>query len=341
MGVPPAIESIIRDISRKNDIKILFCCLFGSSLYGTRIEGKSDLDIKGIFLPSLSSCILGSAPQNICFSTGSGASRNHAKDVDIEFWSLQNWLLSLLPAGDTGAMDLLFAPSNESCVIRRDPVLDSVFSNPLRLVNINGASGYASYSIGQAKKYGIKGSRLGAIKRVHEWLAKNCPHPERHERLESYLEKIAAQCGQDAYCAIISKGCEHALQLCGKIHLASTRVAEFKRRIDAEFEQYGGRAVLAEQNQGLDFKALSHAVRALDQMLELGTTGAIVYPLKNRKLLIDIKQGKYSWASLEKMIVDKLGRVNRMMEDMDLPENDLAFARKIVLDCYANLEIFP
>jgi hypothetical protein len=34
---------------------------------------------------------------------------------------------------------------------------------------------YAEYSLGQAKKYGIKGSRVGALKAVRAWL--HVPYP--------------------------------------------------------------------------------------------------------------------------------------------------------------------
>ncbi|MDR2819838.1 MAG: nucleotidyltransferase domain-containing protein [Desulfovibrio sp.] len=44
---------------------LLFLTLFGSSLYGTETPGKSDLDVRGIFLPSANSLILHKAQKRL------------------------------------------------------------------------------------------------------------------------------------------------------------------------------------------------------------------------------------------------------------------------------------
>ncbi len=158
------------ELCRQNNATLLFLTLFGSSLYGTQSPGKSDVDIRGIFLPSVVSLQLNEAPKSLHYSTGNNECRNTAHDVDIDLWSVQHWLLKLLPAGDTGALDVLFAPSNTECTLFRSPVLDAVFADPLKLIDASSGRAYAEYSLGQAKKYGIKGSRIGALRRVWHWL---------------------------------------------------------------------------------------------------------------------------------------------------------------------------
>lgn len=59
---------------------------------------------------------------------------------------------------------------------------------------------------------------------------------------------------------------EKALQLCAKLHMGTVRMPEMIRRVEADMQRYGARAEEAERNERLDFKALSHALRALDQM---------------------------------------------------------------------------
>ncbi|MDR3176772.1 MAG: nucleotidyltransferase domain-containing protein [Desulfovibrio sp.] len=325
-----------RELCREHDAALLFLTLFGSALYGTQVPGKSDLDVRGVFLPSLASLVLDKAPEILHFSTGDNVRRNCAADMDMDLWSARHWLLKLLPAGDTGALDLIFAPSNAECILYRHPALDAVFASPLRLMDTAGGRAYAEYSLGQAKKYGIKGSRIGVLKSVRNWLRENCPEPAENERLEACLDALVNACGDGRYCSSATvRGEERALQLCGKLHVASISVRELVRRVEAGMRRYGARAEAAELNEGLDFKALSHALRALDQMEELLETGKIVFPLKNREELIAVKEGKYPWSELEPRILKRLELVDRLREQANfVGVHDAAFAEKCLLDCY-------
>ena len=256
-------------LCHEHGASLLFLTLFGATLYGTEMPHKSDLDVRGIFLPSKESLALNKAPKSLHFSTGNNERRNLAGDVDIDLWSVQHWLLKLLPSGDTGALDVLFAPSHAACTLFRHPALDAVFAEPLRLMDTGKGRAYAEYSLGQAKKYGIKGSRVGALKVVRVWLQTHCPDPRPNERLGDFLDALAASCVDDRFCSNVTVRGERALQLCGKLHMDTVRMPELIRRVEADMRRYGARAEEAERNEGLDFKALSHALRALDQMEEL------------------------------------------------------------------------
>lgn len=336
MNVPsPTRQALVvqaQTLCRERGASLLYLTLFGSTLYGTEAPGTSDLDVRGIFLPSPDSLFLNDAPKSLHFSTGSNERRNGAADVDIDLWSAQHWLLKLLPAGDTGALDVLFSPSHAACTLYRDPVLDPVFARPLRLMDTVKGRAYAAYSLGQAKKYGIKGSRIGALKAVRHWLQE---HAVAAGRLGDHLPALLAACGDDRFCTAATVQGEAALQLCGKLHVGGLRMAEFARRVESDMRRYGGRAEEAERNRGLDFKALSHALRALAQMEELLQTGRIVFPLREREELLAVKQGRHSWAELEPRIVSRLAAVDALREHASyVAEYDADFARGCVLACY-------
>jgi hypothetical protein len=325
-----------RALCHEHGASLLFLTLFGSTLYGTETPGKSDLDARGIFLPSEESLALNKAPKNLHFSTGNNERRNLAGDVDIDLWSVQHWLLKLLPSGDTGALDVLFAPSHAACTLFRHSALDAVFAEPLRLVDTSKGRAYAEYSIGQAKKYGIKGSRVGALKEVRAWLQTHCPEPQPNERLGDYLDALAACCASDRFCSVVTVRNERALQICGKLHMDTVRMPELIRRVEADMRRYGARAEEAERNEGLDFKALSHALRALDQMEELLQTGRIVFPLRNRAGLISVKKGEYPWREVEPRILERLAAVDALRENAPFTGTyDAGFAEACVLACYA------
>ena len=81
---------------------------FGAHLYGTATP-ESDLDYKGIFLPTKDELLLGRVPKSRNYSTGKDNSRNTKNDVDTEMYSL-HYFIKLACDGQTVAMDMLFPP---------------------------------------------------------------------------------------------------------------------------------------------------------------------------------------------------------------------------------------
>lgn len=324
------VAGIANDLCKASDSTLLYLVYFGSRLYGTSTV-NSDTDVKGVFLPALDAVILGKSSRSLRYSTGDDKGRNCAADIDIELWSAGFWTQTLLPAGDTGAQDLLFSVSSPDCVIYRSSILDPVFNNPLKFIDLANNRAYAQYSLSQAKKYGIKGSRLGTIRSIWKWL-------ETHGisgKLAPHIQELVNLGNETSHCFSKEIDGINALVLCGKVHFGGITLAEFKGRVWRDMEKYGARAVAAEKNQGIDFKALSHAMRALDQMEELLLTGSIKYPLAGREKLIKIKNGEIPWTDLEKMILDRLCEVISLHDKLaEKHTHDQVFAENFLLSCY-------
>ena len=54
----------------------LFECVHGSHLYGLNTP-ESDIDYKGVFMPSIDELLLGKSPKQISESTGNDSSKKH------------------------------------------------------------------------------------------------------------------------------------------------------------------------------------------------------------------------------------------------------------------------
>jgi len=282
-------EELMREalsLCGKNGAHLLYLTRFGSELYGTNTI-NSDTDAKGVFLPNLDDLILGKAPKNLIYKTSDNGERNTKDDVDINLWSLQYWL-ELLQKGDTNAIDLLFSYNSPSMIYCVNGLEYMMEENYGKFYSPKNLSAYTGYIIGQAKKYGVKGSRLGVIKRVYEWLDENITVG----RLEHFMDAILKECGEPSYCFEKEVNNQRSVILCGKVHQGTIQMDEFRDRIQKDYEGYGERARLAEQNEGIDWKALSHAVRCIHQMTMLLKNGRIVFPLKTSEYLKHIKQGK-------------------------------------------------
>src|SRR5262249_29594593 len=100
--------------------------------------------------------------------------RNRPGDVDREYYSLQRYL-ALLAAGQTMAIDMLFAPDTVM-VKPPSPVWRDIQAHAPRFVSRR-ASAFVRYCRPQANKYGIKGSRVAAARRA---LAPNQTAEEKH-----------------------------------------------------------------------------------------------------------------------------------------------------------------
>ncbi len=328
-----------QDLCVDNGYKLLYLSKFGSHLYGTNTE-KSDLDFKGIFLPKKDDLLLSKLKQikkSITYSNSNPNVKNDKTNYDIQLWSLQYWLY-MLKQGETGAIDLLFSPTNQECFIFKDSILDDFFNNPLKLLDIKNTDRYVYYAINQARKYGIKGSRLGALKKVYDILTKaiNDNTIKLNDKLQDVMHNFHDRCYDQSYCFVKVIGGEKFLILNGKKHLYNITVKEFLNRIESDYHTYGKRARLACVNQGIDWKAISHSIRCIIQMKHLLRYGYINFPLKESWFLKKIKNGEIAWKKLEKLIVVNLKRIKTMQKECNIESRfDKDFVYSKVLSVYS------
>lgn len=322
-----------KDLCEKNGHTLLYLTRFGSHLYGTDTE-DSDEDFKGLFLPNKTMMLLGDRCKSLSYHSGDDVSRNTSDDLDIELWSIQYYLENL-GKGETNSIDLLFSFTNPSEIVYYDQQLHVLFNNPLRFFDPKNCNAFIGYAIGQAKKYGIKGSRLGIIKQIYEWLEEVANDFYLTTKLYYLKDALLNKFYDPSYCFEKEENGEKALVICGKVHLNSITFDEFYNRIKREYDKYGDRAKKAENNEGIDWKALSHAVRSLDQMTELLIFGKIKYPLFTSHQLKQIKNGEHSFKEVEDIITTKLEDVQYLQEMSTIQgKKDNKLVRNLILNLY-------
>jgi len=98
---------------------------------------------------------------------------------------------------------------------------------------------------------------------------------------------------------------------------------------------YGQRALEAERQDGVDWKALSHAVRIGREAIELLETGQLRFPLQAAPRLLTIKLGQVPYGEVVDEVEAVLGEVERAAALSALPdEPDLAAAEALVVRVY-------
>jgi predicted nucleotidyltransferase len=297
--------------------KILCKLKFGSHLYGFATE-KSDTDYKGIYLPDINECILGTVKKSINNITKKDMSKkNTADDVDSEIYSLQ-YAIDLAIKGETVMLDMIHAPKGWEEIT--SPEWEFIKANRAKFYTKK-LKAYIGYVKIQCAKYSIKGSRLEAIERVIKILSQFDPE----DRLEKHFDEI--QESEYIKKVVIDDSQEQdnrALNVSGKLHTIRSKCGYINACLQKFYDSYGERAKLAKENKGLDFKALSHAMRASKQLEEIYLTGDLKYPLKDAQLLLDIKLGKKNYVKevapmLEEMVekIEVLAKNSKYPEEAD------------------------
>lgn len=305
-------------------MKILIKAIAGSHLFGTDTPA-SDTDYKGVYLPSGPAILLGEYDDTFISTTGDSDTRNSKEDIDIELYSYRKFL-KMVKKGDTAALELLFTP--EEFIIEKDPIWDEIVKNRDKLLSKK-VSGIIGYARQQANKYGIKGSRMGELSKVIEELkaVEKLLSFENPKLKHAWLDIVEAVKSFDHVNIIelqTTKDGEPipAIEILGKkfdYHCTFIHVLQILKKI---YKNYGHRAREARKNNGIDWKALSHAVRVSLQGCELLATGKITLPLKeeDRKLVKSIKVGEVNYKDVAKLIETQLEFLENCSKNSTLPE---------------------
>lgn len=290
--------------------KIIFRCKFGSHLYGTNTE-NSDMDYKSVFIPDRDDLILQKAAKHLQLNTKKGSEeRNSKDDIDDESFSVQTFL-KLLCEGQTVALDMLFCP--DDLVLEESYEWKWLKEHKDYFIH-KGTSAFVGYTRTQAAKYGVKGFRVAALREILKWLK-----PLKYnEKLLDVLPIWDLPQNENIKITPIKnkKGeFENYLEVCDrKVPLTAT-VKYAEDVYQKIFDMYGERALKAEKNEGIDWKALSHAVRVAGEAIELLRTGKITFPRPDKELLLAIKTGSMDYKEVEKII-------EKGLADLEIAQSD-------------------
>lgn len=314
----------------------IFNMEFGSHVYGTNLP-TSDRDYKGVFIPCARNIILARARDTITTTTkGPDKVKNTAEDTDTELFSLKQYM-KLLLEGQTVALTMLFCPPKhclKSTVISREIVKykDKWLHK--------GVSAFAGYCRQQANKYGIKGSRVAAARLAVDFFELSYWTP--HTKLKDIWPQMLAWFTDEEHCEFItdvmrgnSEYPVRMLSVCNRKVQEHITVKEARKIYKHLFDEYGQRALQAEKNEGVDWKALMHAVRVSGEAVELLSSEHITYPRPNADILLKIRKGELPYPQVAEMIEEGLAYLEVAQKESMLPEHpDYQFAEDFVFNTY-------
>lgn len=292
-------------------MKVLVKCVAGSHLFGTNTP-SSDQDFKGVFLPTKEEILLGKFDQTSHVNTNNTGNKNTKDDIDIEFYSLDKFL-KMLYQGQTVAWELLFTP--DYMILEKNPLWDGIREAAPLFVNKR-VDAFIGYCKQQAHKYGVRGSRLNT---VELWVNHLSKYPQestlKHIIVDDLMKLEHTELIQD-------KNGKQLFSICGRKFGEDTKLKYILQPLKAYHDEYGARSRLARENQNVDWKALSHAVRVCMQASSLLRTGKIMLPMHPSQvaLLKQIKAGELTFEVVANLIEEYQEDMMTDKENSTLPE---------------------
>lgn len=291
------IQSLKNKIGDNNLVYLIYS---GSKLYGTDSE-TSDTDYKGIYIPTITNIITRKVEPFFSLGTGKKDTKNTKDDTDIELISIFNFI-DLLKKGDTGGIDIAFSIFREDIILEQDQFFVETLKKYLPLMICKKSKSFIGYCLNQSSKYGLKGDKLKDIKALMDAILKfehrinNSDYKgpslvnmrfseftnsiEFNEIKENFPMFEIIQIDNSDYLTVLGKN----LQLAAPFN-------KYSELIKKMVSSYGKRTELAMEAGGIDWKSLSHAVRTVDELNELLTTGFIKFPLTNAEYIKSVKYG--------------------------------------------------
>lgn len=301
---------------------------FGSYLYGTS-TAASDRDYKSVYVPGASDILL----QRVKGSLGHKVKRfegdkNSPEDTDDEMYSLQRYL-GLLAEGQTVSIDMLFTPKP----LITSPLWDEIRASKDLLLTKRSAA-FVGYCRTQANKYGIKGSRVAAAKDAADFFNLHHARLGNTAKLHEISELLPSITGEHAKVLKLDTtpgNSELFFECCNrKVSFGNTIKAAYEIYVRI-YDNYGKRAQLARTNEGVDWKALSHAVRVANEALELLATAHVTFPLPNAAHVLAIKRGELPYDEVASEVEQLLVKVESASENSTLrDEADQEFIDSLV-----------
>lgn len=312
---------------------------FGSQLYGTATP-TSDVDLKSVFVPLGRDILLQRAPQNIQLKRHKAhGEKNLPGEVDEESFALHRYL-QLLSQGQTVALDMLFAPPS-AFVCEASDTWEVIMANRSKLVCKKSAS-FVGYCRTQANKYGIRGSRIDDLNKVIEFLS-GFPVLDRNGVRFGDIQDLLREVIKDLkHTSIVNLPHPNRpdvpnlhLECCGRKAPFTLSFTEARKIFQRALDGYGDRALQAQRNENIDWKAISHALRVGYEALELFGTGAITFPLPYAADILRVKQGLRPYQEVAEELESLLDEIDRAAERSSLPDSvDHGFIDNLVTDTY-------
>jgi hypothetical protein len=222
-------------------------------------------------------------------------------------------------AGQTYALELLFAFNQGLAERCNDLVLNNKVTVMMRELQdkflTSNVKKMVGYAVAQSQLYGLKTERFTTLKKVVEMLHEHLAFfpatttLAEEDGLRDRLLKLPHVKPVMIENSAGGSALAPALDIVGKKFPLTNKVVTLVNSLQGLLDGYGAR-VASFEGEGVDWKALSHAIRITTQVLELSRTGKLAFPNASASSLRMIKEGQLK-------LEDATDLLNRMFAQVD------------------------
>ena len=316
---------------------------YGSRLYGTDIE-SSDIDHRTIFIPDAKDIVMQRVNESKTISKEMEIPNLYgSRVIQDQQISLQFYLDSLVK-GQTYALELLFAPQSSYVEAgSKSWIWDGIKANKDAFLH-KSVSAMIRHARISASTYGFKSERILAIRKTLQFL-NSFSYKEKAKRLahiEPLLDRFVYPGdmyqgdGSDLMIKYTIINGEKHLDVASKKMPMNSKILYVIDILEKKLATYGTRSLNSVENGGTDWKATMHAVRIINQSIELLKTGNITFPRPDAPLLLSIRKGEISLDEVSGIIESKTIELNEAIRKSSLNETpDLEFLEELIYSVYA------
>jgi hypothetical protein len=312
----------------------LFSVLMGSHLYGTATV-KSDFDYKVVCLPSLSDLIMLKRVTNKKEKPEGmkAGDKMVAGETETEYVPLQVYFDDFFN-GQTYALEMAFAAAQGLHTTQMEgeyKFWQDLNAEMLEMFLTKNVKKMVGYAVSQSKLYGLKTERYTAMKEFVRAVEEYFKHSfndgktdKKRVKLKEAPELLArVQSEFVKPCTVMNaKGGKEAspgLEVAGKMYPETNTWFTVVESVKSQLANYGER-VKEFDGEGVDWKALSHAVRITEQVLELTSTGKLTFPRPNAYFLREVKNGQVPLNVAQAFLEGAFKLVDEAVTSSKLPE---------------------
>jgi hypothetical protein len=109
-------------------------------------------------------------------------------------------------------------------------------------------------------------------------------------------------------------------EVCGRKMTLGSKASYYVPMLQKFYDNYGQRAHLAANNEGVDWKAVSHALRVGFQTRDIFMNGTFSYPLSQTDFLMEVKTGKLKYTYVAGVFDVMMEELETLSEKSSLPD---------------------
>ena len=291
----------------------IFRCVAGSNLFGTAIAG-SDIDYKRVHLPTAKQILLQQA----------ATTKHIVTDAEDNTSFPLHHYLQLLCNVETNAVEMLFAPNH---TYDADFTWETILFHRNRLLWANKKS-FICFGKAQAMRYAVRGQRLDTLVQLLDVLNSYSSKQNLHEALTPVLLALPG--------VELLQGSDGIPQLSvfGRQTSQTVTIAEAISVYSKPLTELGKRTNSAAAAGGADWKGLYHALRIVDEGIELFSTGGLRFPCRHADLYKQIRLGELPLEQVLDVFETKLVELERLPVTCFGASPDLELRDSIIAEVY-------